>query len=146
MPPKQKPTEESAVEIKKNVTGIKKCAICNFGRVQGDNELTNFGGYWKLNKDLKGLGKYIGEYILPVLDTAVTQTVIQMMHILKRKYRRLRTEILEVLVSNWLRLKEIDYEDEGWILRIWERALVLELEIWYGDFEPDFRLVFNSNC
>ena len=52
MPPKQKPNEESAVEVKKTVPGLKKCAICNFTRVQGDNELTNFGGYWKLNKDL----------------------------------------------------------------------------------------------
>ena len=52
MPPKKISVEESAKEVKKNVAGLKSCAICHMGRVQGDNDLETFGGYWKLNKDL----------------------------------------------------------------------------------------------
>ena len=57
MPPKKTPVktttpEESAIEVKKNDAGVRNCAICHLGRVEGDNELATFGGYWKLNKDL----------------------------------------------------------------------------------------------
>ena len=52
MPPKKIAVEESAKEVKKNVAGLKSCAICHMGRAQGENELETFGGYWKLNKDL----------------------------------------------------------------------------------------------
>ena len=44
----------------------------------------------KMNKEVNGLAKYAGVHILPVLDTVEKQTVIQIVGILKRKYRRTR--------------------------------------------------------
>ena len=67
----------------------------------------------KMNKDIKGLGKYVGEHILPVLDTVDTQTVAGVVQILKRKYGRSRMENLEELVNDWIGFKVNDLEDEG---------------------------------
>ena len=66
----------------------------------------------KDNKVIKGLGKYVGEHILKALNTVETQTVAQVVAILKRKYGRTRMENLEELIMDWLAFKGNDYEDE----------------------------------
>ena len=46
----------------------------------------------KVNKDVKGLAKYVGEQILPVLSTQEQQTVKEVIDCLKKKYGRTRLE------------------------------------------------------
>ena len=70
---------------------------------------------------MNGLEKYIGEHILPVLDTVETQTVMQIVGILKRKYGRTRMEELEELVTDWMNFKANEYDDEDEYLLAMER-------------------------
>ena len=75
----------------------------------------------KMNKEVNGLAKYVGEHILPVLDTVETQTVQQIVGILKRKYGKTRMEDLEDLVMDWMNFKANEYEDEDEYLLAMER-------------------------
>ena len=67
------------------------------------------------------MAKYVGEHILPVLDTVEKQTVIQIVGILKGKYGRIRMEDLEYLVTDWMNFKANEYEDEDEYLLAMER-------------------------
>ena len=46
----------------------------------------------KLNKDVKGLPKFVGEHILPVLEKKTDQTIDKVLVLLDTKYGRTRTE------------------------------------------------------
>ena len=74
-----------------------------------------------MNKEVNSLAKYVGEHILPVLDTVETQTVMQIVGILKRKYGRTRMEELEELMIDWMNFKANEYEDEDEYLLAMER-------------------------
>ena len=65
-----------------------------------------------MNKEVNRLAQYIAEHVLPVLDTIETQTVMQIVGILKRKYGRTRIEELEELMTDWMNFKANEYEDE----------------------------------
>ena len=56
-----------------------------------------------INKDVKGLGKYVGEHILLVLNITATQTVTHLVHILKSNYGK---------TSGWIGLKGSEYDNE----------------------------------
>ena len=75
----------------------------------------------KMNKEVNGLEKYVGEHILPVLDTIEMQTVQQIVGILKKIYGRTRMEEVEELVMEWMNFKPDDYEDEDEYLLAMER-------------------------
>ena len=49
----------------------------------------------KTNKDIKGLQKYVGEHVLPVLETKVDQTLKKVLEILILKYSHTRVEKIE---------------------------------------------------
>ena len=70
---------------------------------------------------MSGLEKYVGEHILPVLDTAEMQTVQSIIGILKRNYGKTRMEEVEELVIEWMNFKPNDYEDEDEYLLAMER-------------------------
>ena len=70
----------------------------------------------KTNKDIKGLQKYVGEHILPVLETKVDQTLKKVLEILILKYGRTRVEKIEDFMDNWSKLRDDQYEDDAELL------------------------------
>ena len=75
----------------------------------------------KQNKEVNRLLEYIGNHIYPALDTAETQTVQQVIGILKRKYGKTRMEDVEDLVMEWMSFKANEYEDEDDFLLAMEK-------------------------
>ena len=65
----------------------------------------------KMNKEMNGLAKYVGDYVLPVLDTLKTHSDANNRNI-EKKYGRTRIEELEELMTDWMNFKGNDYEDE----------------------------------
>ena len=68
----------------------------------------------KINKDIRGLPKYLSEHMLLVLNDMKRQTVRNVIESLKKKYGCTRLEKLEQCVKDWLKFKTnyYDYEDE----------------------------------
>ena len=60
----------------------------------------------KTNKDIKGLPRYVGEHILPVLEKETDQTNKEVIELLDVKYGRTPTEKVEECVEYLLKLKE----------------------------------------
>ena len=57
----------------------------------------------KTNKDIKGLQKYVGEHILPILESKDDQTIKKVLEILTVKYGRTRVEKIEDFMDDWKR-------------------------------------------
>ena len=70
----------------------------------------------KTNKELKGLQIYIGEHVLPVLETKVDQTLKKVLEILILKYSHARVEQIEDFMEDWSKFKDDQYEDDGELL------------------------------
>ena len=68
-----------------------------------------------INKEVKGLAKFVGNHILPVLNTAEHQTVKDIIDCLEKKYGRTR---LEKLVSYWMKFKENDFDDRDDFIQV----------------------------
>ena len=66
----------------------------------------------RMNKEINGLVKYVGEHILLALHMVEKQKVKEVAELLKRKYRRTRIEELEELMTDWENFKTNEYEDE----------------------------------
>ena len=56
-----------------------------------------------MNKEIEGLAKYIGEHVIPKLDTIEKQTVREIVKLLNLKYGRTRIEELEELMEDWIK-------------------------------------------
>ena len=65
----------------------------------------------KLNKDIKDLPRYVGEYIFPVLEKKQDQTIKKVIDLLEVKYGRSRTEKIEKCVEDILMFREDQYEE-----------------------------------
>ena len=70
----------------------------------------------KINKEIKCLQKYVGEHILPVLETKVDQTLKKVLEILILKYSRTRVEKIEDFMEDWSKFRDDQYEDDGELL------------------------------
>ena len=70
----------------------------------------------KTNKEIKGLQKYVGEHILPVLETKVDQTLKKVLEILILKYGRTRVEQIEDFMKDWSKFKDDQYKDDRELL------------------------------
>ena len=70
----------------------------------------------KTNEEIKGLQKYVGEHILPVLETKVNQTLKKVLEILVLKYGCTRVEKIEDFMEDWSKFKDDQYEDDGELL------------------------------
>ena len=66
----------------------------------------------KHNKDIKGLAKYVGEHILTTLNTVEKQKAKVVIECLEVRYRQIRLEKLKELVTDYVKFREDDYEDE----------------------------------
>ena len=67
----------------------------------------------KTNKEIKGIQKYVGEHILPVLETKDEQTLKRVLEILTLKYGHTRVEKIEDFMEDWSKFKDDQYEDDG---------------------------------
>ena len=70
----------------------------------------------KTNKDVKGLPRYVGEQVLPVLEQKTDQTITKVLDLLHIKYRRTKTEKIEEIMEDWLRFMDNQFEDDGELL------------------------------
>ena len=59
----------------------------------------------KNNKEIKGLSRYVGEHILPVLEKKTNQTIKHVLKLLDLKYGHTWTEKIEEVVEDWMRFK-----------------------------------------
>ena len=66
----------------------------------------------KMNKDIHGLPRFVGDHVLPVLDKFPDQTVERVLELLETKYGRTRIEKMEECVKDWLEFKEDVFEEE----------------------------------
>ena len=60
--------------------------------------------------------KYVGEHVLPVLETKVNQTLKKVLEILILKYGRTRVEQIEDFMEDWSKFRDDQYEDDGELL------------------------------
>ena len=67
----------------------------------------------KTNKDVKGLPRYVGEYVLPTLDKKTDQTIAKVLDLLSLKYGRTKTEKIEEMMEDWINFKADQFEDDG---------------------------------
>ena len=67
----------------------------------------------KKNKEIKGLPRYVGEHILPVLEKKTNQTIKRVLKLLDLKYGRTQTEKIEEVVDDWMKFRENQFEDDG---------------------------------
>ena len=70
----------------------------------------------KANKEIKGLKKYVGEHILPVLEVVEDQTIMKVFDILTLKYGRTRVEMVEDFMDDWSKFKDDHYEYDAELL------------------------------
>ena len=70
----------------------------------------------KMNKDVKGLPRFVGEHVLPVLEKKQDQNVKKVLELLDVKYGRTRIEKVEECVKDWLEFKEDQFEEEDELL------------------------------
>ena len=72
----------------------------------------------KTNKEIKGLPKYIGEHILPILENKEEQTIKRVLEILSIKYGHNRIEKIEDFMEEWTKFKGEEYDDDGELLLV----------------------------
>ena len=60
----------------------------------------------KTNKDIKGLPKYIGEHILPILEKKTDQTMKRVLEILALKYGHTRVAKIEDFMDDWTNFRD----------------------------------------
>ena len=70
----------------------------------------------KINKEIKGLRKYVGEHVLPMLKIVEDQTIVKVLEILTLKYGRTRVEMVEDFMDDWSKFKDDNYEDDAELL------------------------------
>merc|ERR1712082_251680 len=66
----------------------------------------------KVNKEIEGFAKYVGEHVIARLDTIEKQKVKEITDLLKLKYRRTRIEELEELIEDWKKFNFNEHESE----------------------------------
>merc|ERR1712041_9117 len=64
----------------------------------------------KMNKEIEGLAKYIGEHVIGKLDTIEKQKVKGIIELLDLKYGRTRLEELEELMEDWIKFNFNEHE------------------------------------
>ena len=79
--------------------------------VSAHTKFQDFIDNLKLNKEIKGLPRFVGEHILPVLGTKRDQNVKKVIELLDIKYGRTHIEKVEKCVQDWLEFREDQYEE-----------------------------------
>ena len=82
----------------------------------------------KMNKDIEGLAKYIGEHVVGKLDTIEKQNVKEIIELLDLKYGRTRLEELEELMEDWIKFNFNEHESEEEYLFAQEKMITRQEE------------------
>merc|ERR1712243_510637 len=82
----------------------------------------------KINKEIEGLAQYVGEHVIPKLDTIEKHTVIEIAKLLKLKYGRTRIEKLEELMDEWIKFNFNEHESEEEYLFAMEKMIARKEE------------------
>ena len=82
----------------------------------------------KMNKEIEGLSKYIGEHVVGKLDTINKQTVKNLIELLDIKYGRTRLEELEELMEDWIKFNFNEHESEEEYLFAQEKLIARQDE------------------
>merc|ERR1711867_310119 len=82
----------------------------------------------KMNKDIEGLTKYIGEHVVGKLDTIEKQNVKEIIELLDLKYGRTRLEELEKLMEDWIKFNFNEHESEEEYLFAKEKMIARQEE------------------
>ena len=82
----------------------------------------------KNNKEIEGLAKYIGEHVIPKLDTIEKHKVKEITDLLKLKYGRTRIEELEELMEDWIKFNFNEHESEEEYLFAMEKMIARKEE------------------
>merc|ERR1712082_288796 len=80
------------------------------------------------NKEIEGLAQYVGEHVIPKLDTIEKHTVIEIARLLKLKYGRTRIEELEELMEEWIKFNFNEHESEEDYLLAMEKMIARKEE------------------
>ena len=70
----------------------------------------------KINTQIKGLQKYVGEHVLLVLEIKDDQTLKKVLEILTLKYGWTRVEKIEDFMEDWSKFKDDQYKDDSELL------------------------------
>ena len=81
------------------------------------------------------MAKYVGEHILPVLTTQECQTVKEVIGLLDKKYGRTSLKKLEELVSDCLKFRGNDFDDEDDFIQAMEKIQMRRYELKVIDSE-----------
>ena len=82
----------------------------------------------KMNKEIEGLAKYVGEHVITRLDTIEKQKVKEIVDLLKLKYGRTRIEELEELMEDWIKFNFNEHESEEDYLFAMEKMIARKEE------------------
>merc|ERR1712080_252196 len=82
----------------------------------------------KMNKDIEGLAKYMGEHVVGKLDTIEKQTIKGLMELLDTQYGRTRLEELEELMEDWIKFNFNEHESEEEYLFAQEKLIARQDE------------------
>ena len=82
----------------------------------------------KMNKEIEGLAKYVGEHVIGRLDTIEKQKVKEIVELLKLKYGRTRLEELEELMEDWIKFNFNEHESEEEYLFAMEKMIARKEE------------------
>ena len=72
----------------------------------------------QLNKDIKGLAKYMSEHVLTTLNAENREKIGEVVKCLKTRYGRTRLEKIEELVSKLMSFRYDDFDDEDDLLQV----------------------------
>ena len=73
-----------------------------------------------MNKEIKGLERFVREHVFTMLSAPEKQKVDDVIKCLEDRYGRTRLEKIEELVLDWIKFNENDYDDEGDLLHAME--------------------------
>merc|ERR1711867_316669 len=79
----------------------------------------------KVNKEIEGLAKYVGDNVIGKLDTIEKQKVKEIVELLKLKYGRTR---LEELMEDWIKFNFNEHEIEEEYLFAMEKMIARKEE------------------
>ena len=82
----------------------------------------------KMNKEIGGLAKYVGEHVIARLDTIEKHKVKEIIELLKLKYGRTRIEELEELMEEWIKFNFNEHESEEDYLFTMEKMIARKEE------------------
>ena len=95
-----------------------------------------------MNKDIKGLQKFLADHILPVILNKNDQNVKKVISLLNERYGRTRTEKVEEAIEDLFKFREDQFEDDDELMLAMSelRKRRVDLEITFDEFHTVWML------